>query len=337
MDCELSEQQKKISMPEKLEMRLWNGTGDKTSTSAVDSTEKEQVGNSQHVGAITRRNTDDSTPLNLPPSSSSSFTSAQHKQQMSHPTNTVKHSNSSAPQVAPHKDMSRTSLSVMDSKTIILSNAPTSTVRHPMHSNTKQIQLQSVHKTVSDSVPTKPPLPSATAAPATTNSTTTTTPSVEKKDSKLVPNGPKQALPLAAPTQNCQGDACKMNGPASNILQLNFPLKNLSTENLNNSRMFATADAALLITSQFVERKREEGSVGGVIGGVAKVLDTTRDLQTTTKIEPLPPQVVDKRTSLPASRRASTGTNGTSYPEIFHSATRRLSETERGLKQALAG
>lgn len=101
--------------------------------------------------------------------------------------------------------------------------------------------------------------------------------------------------------------------------------------------MFATADAALLITSQFVERKREEGSVGGVLGGVVKVLDTTRDLQTTAKIEPLPPQVVDKRTSLPASRRASTGTNGTSYPEIFHSATRRLSETERGLKQALAG
>ena len=330
MECELSEQQKKISVPEKLEMRLWNGTGDKSSTSAVDSTEKEQVGNSQHVGTISRRKVEDPTPLTLPPSSSSSFTSAQHKP---HHTNTARHSNSSAPQVAPHKDMSRTSLSVMDSKTIILSNAPTSAVRHQLHSNTKQTQPQSGHKTVSDSIPTKPPLPSGTTATAA-NSTTTT---VEKKDSKLVANGPKQTLPIAAPTQNSQGDTCKMNGPASNILQLNFPLKNLSTDKSKNSRMLATADAALLITSQFVERRREEGSVGGVIGGVPKVPDTTRELQTTTKVEPLPPQVVDKRTSLPASRRASTGTNGTSFPEIFHSATRRLSETERGLKQALAG
>ena len=38
------------------------------------------------------------------------------------------------------------------------------------------------------------------------------------------------------------------------------------------------------------------------------------------------------------ARRASTGTNGTNYQEIFHIATRRISESaERGLKQALAG
>ena len=38
------------------------------------------------------------------------------------------------------------------------------------------------------------------------------------------------------------------------------------------------------------------------------------------------------------ARRASTGTNGTNYQEIFHTATRRISESaERGLKQALAG
>jgi len=341
MECEPSEQRKKISMSEKLELRFWNGTGDRSPSSVMDSTEGENVGNSHQVGTLSRRSRDDYPPP-APPSTSSfssssspSFASAQHKQQMSHHTNAARHSNDNAQQVAPQKDMSRTSLSVMDSKTIILSNAPTSAVRHQIHSSTKQTQRPSAQNSASESVSNKPLIPILSGG--------TSTVAVEKKE-KLVGNGPKQALPLATPTQNCEGDACAMNGPATNVLQLNFPLKNIP-ENSKNSRMLATADTALLITSQFVkqsqqfvERKREEGSVGGIGSELSKLSNASRDLQPTSKVDSLLPQVVDKRTtSLPSSRRASTGTNGTSYQEIFHSTSRRLSETERGLKQALAG
>jgi hypothetical protein len=53
------------------------------------------------------------------------------------------------------------------------------------------------------------------------------------------------------------------------------------------------------------------------------------------------PQVFEKRTVSAqnlVARRASTTTNGSSYPEIFHTTARRFSDTtERGLKQALTG
>ena len=337
MECEPSEQRKKISMSEKLELRFWNGTGDKSPSSVVDSTDGENAGNSHQVGTLSRRSTDDFTP-SAPPSASSfsssspSFAGAQHKQQMSHPTNTARHSNNNAQQVAPRKDMSRTSLSVMDSKTIILSNAPTSAVRHQMHSSTKQTQRQSAQNSESEAVSTKPrPLPSGD---------TSTVVAVEKK--KLVANGPKQVLPAAVPTptQDNEGEACAMNGPATNVLQLNFPLTNVP-ENSKNSRVLATADTALLITSQFVKQSQQfvERKRDGGVGGISSELsNASRDLQPTAKVDSLLPQVVDKRTtSLPSSRRSSTGTNGTNYQEIFHSTSRRLSETERGLKQALAG
>lgn len=64
--------------------------------------------------------------------------------------------------------------------------------------------------------------------------------------------------------------------------------------------------------------------------------------QITTKLEGAHPsqQIFDKR-SISAqnlvARRASVTTNGSSYPEIFHTARRFSETTERGLKQALAG
>ena len=199
-----------------------------------------------------------------------------------------------------------------------------------MHSSTKQTQRQSAQNSESEAVSTKPrPLPSGD---------TSTVVAVEKK--KLVANGPKQVLPVPTSTQDNEGDVCAMNGPATNVLQLNFPLTNVP-ENSKNSRVLATADTALLITSQFVKQSQQfvERKRDGGVGGISSELsNASRDLQPTAKVDSLLPQVVDKRTtSLPSSRRSSTGTNGTNYQEIFHSTSRRLSETERGLKQALAG
>ena len=49
-------------------------------------------------------------------------------------------------------------------------------------------------------------------------------------------------------------------------------------------------------------------------------------------------QMFDKRAAQSlVTRRASVTTNGSSFPEIFHTARRFSETTERGLKQALAG
>ena len=57
------------------------------------------------------------------------------------------------------------------------------------------------------------------------------------------------------------------------------------------------------------------------------------------RMEGLLPNTAEKKgvVTLQQGGNKRVASNGSSYPDLFHSATRRLSETERGLKQALAG
>ena len=271
-------------------------------------------------------------------------------------------------------DKSRTSLSVTDSKTIVLSNSS------------------------SNSADSQPPTKSGSGVPKLSGEplrptvVAEATPASERKNrDKFPPNGPTTGeSATAAKTEKKEKkavDAWSMNGPATVIKQLNFPPRcpNSSKETASAGRkcLFATVDAALLITSQF-QLKREESVVPlplvqpptAIIAAASgspqpKLVNASRDLHSgsiinnpaAVKVDPLPgilqsgpppapggpfinppvkidslPGVLEqRRISLPAIRRASATTNGNNYPEILHSATRRLSETERGLKQALAG
>lgn len=270
-------------------------------------------------------------------------------------------------------DKSRTSLSVTDSKTIVLSN----------NSSSSSAESQPQTKSGSSGVlkPSQaPPAPRSTAV-----AEATTAVSEKKNRDKFPPNGPTIEPTAAATTAKAEKekttvDAWSMNGPATVIKQLNFPPRS-PKENAGTGRkcLFATVDAALLITSQF-QLKRDENVVSlpaqppmAIVAGGSpqpKIANVSRDIHSgslnpAVKVDPLPPGILQsgplapggppasnnpplkidslpgvleqRRISLPAIRRASATTNGNNYPEILHSATRRLSETERGLKQALAG
>ncbi len=151
-----------------------------------------------------------------------------------------------------------------------------------------------------------------------------------------------------------------MNQPATNILNLDLPGKN----NSKRSGVYsATVDAALFITSQFLQQriKKEAGTALSASAAEAALAHhhfplarltnaiSSRDFlqqlpSTSTKAETLPLTSTSSsvRTSLPATLVAATAArrgsaNGSNYSEIFRSVSRQLSENDTGLKQALTG
>ena len=306
-------------------------------------------------------------------------------------------------------EASRASLSVADSKRIVLSNTVrvantktnTSTSQEQpekqqqlqeqqqlqqqqqqqqQHKQFEQQERQEQQKGVqlgqNDLPKPATPLANSTSnAPGDLNS---------KSDKKLAPNGPtpvglkplpalKSETKTPVPPEPEPPSNWLMDGPPASILQLNTRNNSQTNSSQNNCKMVSMSEAAVAITSQFLQNPvKEEGSVPmrgneqlpsplqvaravplalnreihlPVVQGTVPMttsrlptsLPPTPNTQVAPKLEGLP-QMVDKRAvsaqSLVARR---TSTNGSNYPEIFHTA-RRLSETtERGLKQALAG
>lgn len=292
-------------------------------------------------------------------------------------------------QVVEPKDMSRASLSVTDSKTIILSNAgaarppppPTSTagggssVSGSVTPTADKASTQQTATATTKAPPAMPVVPPpVTSAPAarTTSLATASTVSASDKKNKLTLNGPRtqsQALSTPVPTPTPSSDSCKdqvldawsMNRPAANILHLDLPVQKNSKRSGTHS---ATVDTALFITTQLLQTqiKKEVGDsaitphhfpLGRLTSAISSRDFLQQQPQLTTgansaKVETLPLTPISSsssssvRTSLPTSSAAATtarrgSTNGSNYPEIFRSVSRQLSETDTGLKQALAG
>ena len=165
------------------------------------------------------------------------------------------------------------------------------------------------------------------------------------------------------------------DGPSSAVLTLSSR-KTPSSPSSSRPEKEPT-DIVSVITSQFLQHSsgREETSGGGgatavrvsdqlssLQAGRPVPLALNRELQLSivqgtvpmtssrlpSSLPPTPitpkleghPQIFDKRTVSSqnlVARRASATTNGSNYPEIFHTARRYSDTSERGLKQALAG
>ena len=306
-----------------------------------------------------QRNFKRTTKVDQSPPANKSLRSSTHLLSANAPANTRHNAQKQVEQPKQPADKSRTSLSVTDSKTIVLSNSTSADSQPPSKSGsgTGNSSVQKPNETLRPSV-----VAEATVA------------AESKNRDKFLPNGPTAESVTAASAAKVDKektvDVWSMNGPATTIKQLNFPQKR-PRENASTNRkcLFATVDAALLITSQFqLQRKRDESVISlptqpptAMIASGSpqpKIVNASRDMHSATinppvKIDPLPgilqsgpptpnnpPVKIDSlpgRISLPTIRRASTNTNGNNYPDLLQSATRRLSETERGLKQALAG
>lgn len=161
-----------------------------------------------------------------------------------------------------------------------------------------------------------------------------------------------------------------MDGPSNTILLLNSRRPSQSRSSQNTTKTESMTDAASAITSQFLQTSvKEESSVPvRTADQLTATVQTTRTVplalsrelhlpmvqgtvpmtssRLPTSLPPTPltpkmdghPPVFDKRAASAqnlVARRAST--NGSNYPEIFHTARRFSETTERGLKQALAG
>lgn len=161
-----------------------------------------------------------------------------------------------------------------------------------------------------------------------------------------------------------------MDGPSNTILLLNSRRSSQFQPARNTTKTQSMTDAASAITSQFLQTPvKDETSVPVRSSDqLASPVQTTRTVplalsrdlhlpvvqgtvpmtssRLPTSLPPTPitpkldghPQMFDKRavsTQNLVARRAST--NGSNYPEIFHTARRFSETTERGLKQALAG
>lgn len=194
-----------------------------------------------------------------------------------------------------------------------------------------------------------------------------------KSDRKPAQNGPTNVQPV--PKSDATADAVPqiswlMGGPANNVLLLNSRKSPQPHSSQKKSRSVSMSDAASVITSQFLQNSsKEDNSVTvraneqlsaplqasravplamnrelhlPVVQGTVPM--TSSRLPTSLPPTPVTPkleghhQMFDKRAASAQSlvaRRAST--NGSNYPEIFHTARRFSDTTERGLKQALAG
>lgn len=197
-----------------------------------------------------------------------------------------------------------------------------------------------------------------------------------KSDIKPAQNGLATPQPLPPKSDNVTtADTSPpvswlMDGPSNTILLLNSRRSSQSRPPQNATKTESMTDAASVITSQFLQTPvKEETSVPVRSSDqLATPVQTTRTVplalsrdlhlpvvqgtvpmtssRLPTSLPPTPitpkldghPQVFDKRatpTQNLVARRAST--NGSNYPEIFHTARRFSETTERGLKQALAG
>ena len=168
-----------------------------------------------------------------------------------------------------------------------------------------------------------------------------------------------------------------MDGPSSSILLLSSKTASnkqpkSSSEGDREVAGASVTSAASVVTSQFLQRQSgSEDTTGGRIGDQIQTargvsLGLTREIPLplvqgtvpmtssrlptslspaplTPKLESPPPQqMFDKRSMVSGqglvTRRASATANGSTYPELLQHTARRFSEnTERGLKQALAG
>ena len=189
-----------------------------------------------------------------------------------------------------------------------------------------------------------------------------------KSDRKPTQNGPTNPQP-SLQTEPTAGvtppSSWLMDGPAENVLVLNTRKPPQPNSSHNNCKTTSVTDIATAVTSQFLQNsiKEENGSQIRISEQLPVALPVARAVpialnrelhlpmvqgtipmtssRLPTSLPPTPiipkleghPQLVSAQSLV--ARRAST--NGSNYPEIFHTATaaRRLSET--GLKQALAG
>ena len=185
------------------------------------------------------------------------------------------------------------------------------------------------------------------------------------------PSAPETAPPSPPPPAQV---SWLMDGPSSTILLLNSHVKNPPSSRLEkkDATCSPVANAASVITSQFLQHsgggREESGAVRGsehlpaslqvaravpmglnrdlhlpVVPGPVPM--TSSRLPSSLPPTPITPKIeghpiFDKRTASAqnlVARRASATTNGSNYPEMFHTARRYSDTTDRGLKQALAG
>ena len=233
-----------------------------------------------------------------------------------------------------HHDPSRASLSVADSKTIILTSAKQQPLPQPPKS-----------KVDTPVAPFTPP-PSSHPSPAPFTHPTPAPP----KDSLKTHLPPEDSSIRTHPSSS---PFSSLNGPSHCILKLNSPqwVADISrTGSSSKATCKITVETALLITSQLMEHaeavKKEDGGQATKAPPTPTQRDPAPPPPPTQLTSPPPPRVenilpnaTEKRgvVSLQQNSRRTVPSNGSSFPELFHSATRRLSETERGLKQALAG
>lgn len=257
---------------------------------------------------------------------------------------------SSQPHTKPHHDHradpSRASLSVADSKTIILTSAkqqqPLPPPPPPQQPQKPKMETASAPFTPSPSLPSAAPF-------------TPPTPTPQKDSSKMHPfpahTGSEDSSGRTHPSSS---PFPSLNGPSHCILKLNSPQWVADGRpGGNKATCKITVETALLITSQLMEHaevvKKEEGSHAPKVPPTPTQRDPPPPPSQLTSPPPPAPSRVDgllpsvppeKRGVVPLQQNNNKRTptsNGNSYPDLFHSATRRLSETERGLKQALAG
>lgn len=246
------------------------------------------------------------------------------------------------PKPHPHHDHradpSRSSLSVADSKTIILTSAK------------QQLQPPPPPQ------PQKPKTETACASSPSLPSTvpfTPPTPTPQKDSSKMHPfptqSGSEDTSGRTHPPTSCSTPFSSLNGPSHCMLKLNSPqwVADDRPGGGNKATCKITVETALLITSQLMEHaevvKKEEGGHASKMPPTPTPREPPPPSQLTSpppasRVEGvLPPEKRGVVTLQQNNNKRIPTSNGNSFPDLFHSATRRLSETERGLKQALAG